>query len=65
MKNISLAGSGTYVLVIEMVLRLFGVDFTDDSVTGAVNGLIVFIAFVLLVIGQLRRKDLHLGLIRK
>lgn len=65
MNNISFAGAGTYVLVIETVLRLVGLELPDGSVAAAVNGLVVFLGFVLLIIGQLRRKDLHLGLIRK
>lgn len=65
MSPISLAGTGTYIIVIESVLKLFGFEFPEGSVGDAVNGLVVFLAFVLLVIGQLRRRDLHLGLIRK
>lgn len=62
---ISLTGTGILITLIEYVLRFFGLEFEEGSVAAAVNGLLVFIGFVLVIVGQLRRKDLRFGLVRK
>lgn len=65
MNTISFAGTGTYILTLEVIAYMFGLELPEGSVAGAVNAIVVVGAFVLLVWGQLRRKDLHLGLFRK
>lgn len=62
---ISLTGTGILITLIEYVLRFFGLEFEEGSVAAAVNGLVVFVGFVLVIVGQLRRKDLRFGLVRK
>lgn len=61
----SKAGVGAVVILVESLLRFIGVDFPEGSVSEAINGLVVFGGLVLLVVGQLQRKDLKYGLFRK
>lgn len=61
----SMTGVGLVITLIETILSLLGVQFEAGSVTAAVNGLAVSVGFILLVWGQLRRKDLSFGLKRK
>ncbi len=65
MTPISFAGTGAIITVIEAVLRLLNVDFPEGSVAAAINGAFAFVGFILLIYGQLRRKDLKFGLLRK
>lgn len=65
MNKVSIAGAGLVVLLIEMTLRILNITVPDGSVSDAMNGLITVVGFVLLVWGQLRRKDLHFGIIHK
>lgn len=62
---ISLTGTGILITLIEYALRFLGLEFEEGSVAAAVNGLVVFVGFVLVIVGQLRRKDLRFGLVRK
>lgn len=61
----SMAGSGLIITLIETILKLTGVEFPDGSVSAGINGIIAFVGLILLVWGQVRRKDLKFGLIRK
>ena len=63
--SVSMAGTGVVITLIESVLKLFGIDFPDGSVGQAVNGAVAILGLVLLVVGQLRRKDLNMGFFRK
>lgn len=65
MNQISVAGAGVYVLIIQMILNLFGITPDAGSVMGVVNGVITVAGWALVIIGQLKRKDLTAGLIRK
>lgn len=65
MQNISLAGTGLYVIIITAVLNYFGITADAGSVTAVVTSVITIFGWVLLIFGQLRRKDLTLGLVRK
>lgn len=62
---ISKTGVGMYITLIETVLSLFGIQFESGSVENAVNGLVYFVGFILLIWGQLARSDLNVGLVRK
>ncbi len=64
MTPISLAGSGAIITVIEFALRYTNVDLPDGSVAALVNGVVTVGGIVLLIWGQLRRKDLKYGLFR-
>lgn len=65
MSPISLAGSGTILVVLEGLAKLLGLNFPDGSIAAGVNGGIALFGFGLLIYGQFRRKDLKYGLIRK
>lgn len=65
MNSISFAGTGTLVLLIEMVLRAFGITPEPGSALAVINGLVILGGWVFLVWGQFRRKDLRYGLVRK
>lgn len=60
-----MAGVGSIVSVIELALKMLGIEAPEGSVLGAVNGIVAAGGLVLLVWGQLRRKDLFAGLVRK
>jgi uncharacterized membrane protein YtjA (UPF0391 family) len=60
-----MTGTGLIITLIETVLSLSGIQFETGGVAAAVNGVVVFVGFVLMIWGQVRRKDLVLGLIRK
>lgn len=63
--NISMTGTGLLITLIETALRLAGVEFEEGSVVAAVNGVAAAIGLALLVLAQLTRKDLKVGLVRK
>lgn len=63
--SISKAGAGTAVLLIGAVLNLFGIEHNSAELEVAINGLMAFAGFALLIWGQLDRKDLKWGLLRK
>ena len=65
MNSVSLTGVGLLVTLVEMALKHFGLLFPEGTVLAAINGLITFVGFVAIVFGQMRRKDLHFGLVRK
>jgi hypothetical protein len=61
----SMAGTGTYVLLIEQVLKFLGFEFGEGVVAGVVDAAVTIGAFALVFVGQLRRKDLSWGLLRR
>lgn len=65
MQSVSITGLGVVVLVLEQLAKLVGLELPEGSVGSAVNAVVQVVGFVLLVVGQLRRKDLKLGLVRK
>ena len=61
-----MAGSGaSIVVVLKVLLPLFGIDIPDETVGELVEAGFVLIGTILLVVGQLRRKDLVGGIVRK
>lgn len=63
--NISLAGTGGIITLLEFVLKAFNIDIPGGQVGDAVNGLVTAYGVVALIWGQVRRPDLKGGLIRK
>lgn len=53
------------VVALTWLLSHFGVNIEENQVLLAVNGLIQVVGVGMTIWGQLRRKDLHMGLIRK
>lgn len=63
--TLSRGGIATYVLVIEGVLKLIGVEAPEGSVESIVVGVVNFISLVLLVWSTFGRNDLVAGIVRK
>ena len=63
--NVSMTGTGLIILIVENLLRLMGIEFPEGSVASAMNGLLAIIGLLAVVWGQLRRKDLKAGFVRK
>ena len=64
-KNVSMTGSGMLALVLGTILSWLGVNADSSQLAGWVDSIISVVGLAMLIIGQLRRKDLKLGLIRK
>ncbi len=64
-QNVSMAGSGWLVIVLTYVLGLLGVNADYSEIAGYANNIMGVIGLALIIIGQLRRKDLTLGFWRK
>jgi len=62
---ISITGVGAIITLLEAIAKWVGLDIPEGTFTSGVNGAISFIGLILLVVGQLRRKDLKGGIIRK
>lgn len=60
-----MTGSGIIVILIGYGLSFFGVHVGSDQVTVAVTNAMQVVGFVVSIWGQLRRPDLHFGLIRQ
>ena len=56
---------GGILLIIITVLNLFGIEIPEGTLENAVEALSTIIGIVMLVWGQLARKDLKFGIIRK
>ena len=60
-----MAGTGAIITIVVMFAKLLGIEIAESEIQKGVEGLIAMIGLVLLIVGQLRRKDLTLGLFRK
>ena len=56
---------GAIVVLLQVMLPAFGIDLPDEGVVSFVEAGVVIVGTVLLVVGQLRRKDLVGGILRK
>lgn len=65
MNQISVAGIGVYVSLIEVILRLFGITPEPGTVMEVVNAVVIVGGWILILVGQFKRSDLHFGLVRK
>lgn len=63
--SVSMAGTGVVVTLIVTVLKLFGIEVGTEEATKAVEGFLSVVGLILLIVGQVRRKDLVGGLLRK
>lgn len=63
--NVSTAGVGMYVFLIMTILHFFGLEPDVNTVEGAVMGGITLISFFVWVVGQITRRDLKAGIVRK
>ena len=53
------------VTVIMFVAPMLGLDLEEGTVSDAISGLVQFVGFILMIWGQLRRKDLTIGMVRR
>lgn len=65
MTNVSMAGTGLLVMLIEVLLKILGVEVPEGGVAENINNVVMVVGFVLLIVGQVRRKDLKFGIFRK
>ena len=63
--NYSMTGIGLVVVLVEVVLKLLGVELPEGSVSKTINDLVSGVGGVLVIFGQLRRKDLKWGFLRR
>lgn len=61
----SMTGVGMLVFTVTSLLGFFDVMIDTEQIAGFVNALAQVIGFLVMVCGQLTRKDLKGGLIRK
>lgn len=67
-KNISVSTTAigiAIVTVLQVILPLFGLQVPEGSLTQSVQGVITLIGLVVAIVGQIKRKDMKYGLIRK
>jgi hypothetical protein len=62
---VSMTGTGMIVTAVAAILGHFHIVLDNDTITALVKDIIEIGGIVLMVIGQLRRKDLVAGVIRK
>jgi uncharacterized membrane protein len=56
--NLSFTGVGAAIVVLlEAILPMLGIEVPEGGVAKAVEGVVTFVGFVLLVYGQWRRPD--------
>lgn len=60
-----MTGTGVIVSILAFALPFFGVTVEESQIAEFVKNAAEVIGFVLIVIGQLRRPDLKMGVIRK
>ena len=63
--NLSLTGIGLIVTILSFAAKYFKVDADEGQVTEAVESAVKVIGFITVIIGQLRRKDLIGGIVRR
>lgn len=62
----SMTGSGAaIVVVLKVLLPLFGIEVPEDMIIAFWEAVLTIVGTIMLVYGQLRRKDLVGGIIRK
>ncbi|MBR1146667.1 hypothetical protein [Bradyrhizobium sp. AUGA SZCCT0431] len=62
---ISKTAIGAIISIVVLVFNQFGIVFPEGAETSLVEALTTLAGIVMLVWGQLSRKDLSMGLIRK
>lgn len=62
---LSITGIGAIVTTLLTILKLFGVEVPAEAGGQITEGITALVGVVLLVWGQLRRRDLKFGIIRR
>ena len=63
--NLSIAGIGMVVTILAFAAKYFKIDADEGQITEVVKNTSQVIGFVIMIIGQLRRKDLIGGIVRR
>ena len=64
--SVSKAGVGMAIIsVLQVIFPLFGIDIPEESWAGLAEAMATIIGFVLMIYGQLDRKDLVAGVLRR
>jgi hypothetical protein len=64
--TLSKTGTGAaIVVIINALFPLLGIDVPEGSVQATLESILNVVGFILLIWGQVARKDLKLGLVRK
>lgn len=63
--NVSMTGTGIVVYIIGLVLFHSGINFDAGQLEGAVQGAFTLGGFLMMIWGQVSRKDLSWGFWRK
>lgn len=61
----SMAGVGVAITLLTLASKYFGLDIDEGAITEGITAIAQGIGFVLIVIGQVRRKDLKFGMVRR
>lgn len=64
MQTVSMSGVGMLVVVVTWILGLFNIVPQDGQVLAVVSSILTAIGWIMMILGQLRRKDLSMGLFR-
>lgn len=62
--TVSMTGTGLLVLLVTYALQWLGVQFDANQVTVIVKDVLEVGGWVLTIVGQLRRKDLSMGIFK-
>ena len=65
MKEKSLAGLGIIVTILVFATKYFNLDIDEGQITEGIQAIAQAVGFIMVIWGQVRRKDLKFGLIRK
>lgn len=63
--SVSMTATGAIIVILEQVAKLIGLDLPENTIGNMVDALVTLVGSVLLIWGQLRRKDLAGGIFRK
>lgn len=64
-KDLSMTGVGALITLVELGLKAVNIELPEGTTASLVNGIIAVVGAIFLIIGQVRRKDLKAGLVRK
>ena len=60
-----MTGTGLIIIVVMAILKWFGVAFDESQAAIQIGNALSFVGWTLTLVGQIRRKDLSIGLFRK
>jgi len=64
-KTVSMTGTGIVVELLLWAVEYFNLTVGGGEVEAGVKGLFAFLGLAFIIVGQVRRKDMKFGLVRK